>query len=652
MCVGGDGVCTPGCIGNDTDCTSSCGNGRCDSWDNRCNCPLDCGTCSGGVVNNTCAEYGCSGGACIPVYRTNCCGNKICEGSENYSCSGDCIPTCGNRICDSGETKCSCPGDCGTCSGACAGPCGSLACTVDGCVCIVRKSCCGNGVCESGESYSNCPMDCLPKEITLTVLSPKANESYMRGDGMLLKVNASIEGAPALGALVSAGGFFGKINLYDDGKHSDENASDGIYAASLVLGKNATSGQPAITFEAKRFTLRGTKTANPNINASLDALISAQAEIEKGDILDINGTISRRGIPLSGSITLTASAGTQKIFEIITELENGIFSYSYHTTLAEPAGSWKLSTNFSDEFGNTANAQSSINVIEPAATSLALVFTPFARVSYKRGEEIPITVKITSRGNPVSGARAVLRTPKNIQMQLNEIEPGTYTLYYTPPFDEPLGAWSIKVDALKSDENASYSGSVSASITLQPAQLALEFLEPAKNEFQIGEQVQIRLKALYTSGEPASAENATLLVGDETLVLAQIETGIYTANYKPAREGEIKITANISDAYGNAGSHSTSFRVSGKSPFYYLENYKTYIIAAALALVLIIAFVTFSASRMRRRNEMLKRKAELLNLKASAQDQYFNRGTLSRRAYDELVDKYDAELDRIEKDLK
>ncbi|MEW6329313.1 MAG: choice-of-anchor X domain-containing protein [Candidatus Micrarchaeota archaeon] len=646
-------MCAPGCVLNDTDCTSTCGNGKCDSWENRCNCPLDCGICSGSVINNTCAEYGCSGGACIPVYKTGCCGNKICEGSENYSCSGDCIPTCGNRICDPGEDKCSCPGDCGACSGACAGPCGSLACTVDGCVCVVKKSCCGNGACESGESYSNCPMDCLPKEITIAVLSPKAGENYMRGDEMLLKVSAAIEGAPALGASVSASGFFGKITLYDDGNHDDENASDGIYAASLVLGKNATDGTPAITFEAKRLTVKGTKAFNPSINASLSAVINAQAQTEKGDILEMSGTISRRGAALSGNITISASTGTNvKIFEITTDLEDGTFSYSYHTTLAEPAGVWRLSANFSDEFGNIGNPQLAINVIEPAATTLALALTPFARASYRRGEEISITVKITSRGAPVSGARAFLRTPKNIQMQLNEIENGTYTLYYTPPFDEPLGAWSVKVDALKSDENASYSGSASATLDIQPSQLALEFLEPTENEFQIGEQVQIKLKALYPSSEPASAENATVQIGDETLALLQIEKGIYTANYKPVREGETKITASISDSFGNSGSKSLSLRVAGKSPFYYFEKYRAYIIAVAIIVVLIVVFAYLSGSRMRKRSELLRRKAELLNLKAGAQDQYFNRGTLSRRAYDELVDKYDAELDRIEKELK
>jgi hypothetical protein len=74
---------------------STCNNdGTCDSGEDKCTCPNDCGTCSGDVPGEVCQEYSCLTGLCRPQIKYYCCGNHICEAGEDFSnCDADCAPT-------------------------------------------------------------------------------------------------------------------------------------------------------------------------------------------------------------------------------------------------------------------------------------------------------------------------------------------------------------------------------------------------------------------------------------------------------------------------------------------------------------------------------------------------------------------------------
>ncbi len=87
---------------------SNCGNERCESWENSCNCPKDCKEVSGCVDkcgNGVCDEIVCQGTGCP------------CSETEK-SCPKDCahsIPICNNDgNCKYPENAYNCPRDCGT----------------------------------------------------------------------------------------------------------------------------------------------------------------------------------------------------------------------------------------------------------------------------------------------------------------------------------------------------------------------------------------------------------------------------------------------------------------------------------------------------------------------------------------------------------
>ncbi|MFH1670041.1 MAG: hypothetical protein ABIA92_00450 [Patescibacteria group bacterium] len=101
---------------------SDCGNGKCEPWENRCNCKEDCGPCSrpcpmvsppycpdGTYIGQGENECGCKKGV-------TCCGNDECEGKEDSkNCPDDCAgggPVCGNGACEGELEQRTCPQDC------------------------------------------------------------------------------------------------------------------------------------------------------------------------------------------------------------------------------------------------------------------------------------------------------------------------------------------------------------------------------------------------------------------------------------------------------------------------------------------------------------------------------------------------------------
>lgn len=194
-----------------------CGNEKCEAEENWESCPQDCERCDDGnpctediysyetgkcsyikltglqpgcSAKVTCGSYTCKAGICQIIYKSNCCGNKVCEVEESYeTCPVDCpncddknectideydyhlqkcvntsildVICCGNTVCETGETYENCPKDCPNCDD-------DNECTKDSydyhtqkCINEIIIPCCGNGICDEGvEEYSSCPIDC------------------------------------------------------------------------------------------------------------------------------------------------------------------------------------------------------------------------------------------------------------------------------------------------------------------------------------------------------------------------------------------------------------------------------------------------------------------------------------------------------------
>jgi predicted MPP superfamily phosphohydrolase len=198
----------------DSDCNSDpactgCGNGTCESDEDQCTCPADCGAppefetnCSDGL------DEDCDGWADCSDPTGECdsdpaclCGNGTCDTGEDCGiCSIDCISggvvgVCGNGVCEpaNGEDCVSCSADCagvqtGKPSGRyCCGDgdgvnpvsCGDARCSASGFSCGTTPSpyCCGDGVCEGAEDSFNCQIDCGLPPACATKKSPCTEDS-------------------------------------------------------------------------------------------------------------------------------------------------------------------------------------------------------------------------------------------------------------------------------------------------------------------------------------------------------------------------------------------------------------------------------------------------------------------------------------------
>lgn len=164
---------------------AKCGDGKCGTGENKCNCPQDC------------KEEKCLGlGAKFlnPDPEGKCCEGLVAMVDSLYEGPGDCkypkcpcyicIP-CGDGTCGAFEHECNCPADCGVekcipeggtvplipnppkcCEGLEPIPCdypdsnGSCNPCLGGSVCAK----CGDNICGTGENLCNCPEDCKHPE--------------------------------------------------------------------------------------------------------------------------------------------------------------------------------------------------------------------------------------------------------------------------------------------------------------------------------------------------------------------------------------------------------------------------------------------------------------------------------------------------------
>jgi len=160
-------------------CTAFCGDGVCERQENTCNCPEDC-PCPEGETDTYICRDGtevpmceCSNGRwdCVTAPENQCpeqvCGNGICEGDEQETCSKDCQCGCP----DIPETVCGRNGETykNSCNALCSG---TIVRCLGECPCPV----CGDGICEGNENVDNCPDDCKEKELCgNNVIDPREN---------------------------------------------------------------------------------------------------------------------------------------------------------------------------------------------------------------------------------------------------------------------------------------------------------------------------------------------------------------------------------------------------------------------------------------------------------------------------------------------
>ncbi|MEK6958040.1 MAG: hypothetical protein AABW99_03620, partial [archaeon] len=335
---------------------------------------LNAGTCQASCTHAQC-EPGC-------VYNSDCSDENpltldVCENI------GTCTSYCANTIC---RTACSNDAACndgndktrekceyaGTCYSYCMNTelvnttisetgCRVIECTGKSCVEKEKDNCCGNGLCEQGET---CNEDC--SGVSMIVVSPGQQDYFVSGDSMNLIIQTE------KGATVTATGFFGNETLLDDGRNNDSKAGDGIFGKSIpVSAENAGTQMIAVESSIPK---RQSIFLYAKIIPRLDVRLSAeQTEIVPGDSIVVTGNVSRKGMPVQGTVLIEGfsnpdSGTSQKSAFSGGSAQSdsfGNFFYRQQTSQSLGFGALSVKASVSDALGNKGEASAQLNVITP-----------------------------------------------------------------------------------------------------------------------------------------------------------------------------------------------------------------------------------------------------------------------------------------------
>jgi len=664
------------CTDNDSTTTDSCSNpGTCNA---RCNyikvevpsCNSN-SECDDGIpeTSDYCFRPGASNSGCGNLdCNPACAANSDCDDGDDSTtdvcagqgrCTASCynLKTCGNGTIEEGETSCTCPSDAGLCGGTSGPTCTEFACIGGSCRQVVAIGCCGNKSCEFKENYSNCQIDCTPRNFELVVKGLGEGAKYLRGDTALINIGITGDGVEIKDAVVYVEGFFGKVNVYNDGRHNDGKDFDNVYGNTIPIleGYEAKKHEVKITVEFKgsKYEENGILNIDPSLGLSI---ATDKENYSLGDNINISGKLLKGTKPLQQNIDLNIVANGKLIIKKQVKPEaDGSFSFSYHTSIVEPDTGWKISAFALDGMGNFGFAEKDLNLASSKITDyLTLSLLKEIRGIYKRDEHVDIEVKLMDeKGAVVSGAKVSTVTPLGDILELEEKDAGNYAASMSVARNFPIGMHEMKINASKIDANHVYGGSLVFDFNVEGISLNVELLEPVKSSFQLGEDVIFRAKVTYPDNEPLIAPDINAFVNGKKVIMRAVDKGLYVGSYA-VDETDVKgidFSIDVDDSFGNAGSTKITVQVSGTSFIYYVKKYFNALILAGIALAIAAAILLVNLNWKVSYQNLTRKQRQVIEKIKGTQVQYFKEGSIDRRTYDAEMQKYEAELEDTKKAL-
>lgn len=514
---------------------------------------------------------------------------------------------------------------------------------------------CGNGRCDDGETLLNCAQDCLSSRLDVIVRSPEQNLKVNRGDEIQLKVSVMGEGKALAGAKVTAGGFFGRVELLDDGQHSDGAANDGTYAGTVVVPDNST-GMNLVEFETNYGGFSDLQYVAVNVIGALQLDVVVGGPYALGDAVSINGRAVASGKPAAGESLLELYPASGRLVHSEKKtFTGGGFSFSYHSTLEDELGNWTVRINVTDLHGNAGSWTGRfLMTMLPAGSYLDVEHIGPVVGVYRRGSAVSVTARVKRDGTSVSGATVLFVAPDGSAVEMKEVGSGVYGIPYRIKSTDPLGSWTIITKASLKTDSGIIEGSSSHVVSIAPSQLQIEIIRPERGEFSIGDTVEVLASVKYPDGEPMTSGQVTLVAGGSRIHMEPAISGSYVAYYTigGGREGETMLSVEADDGYSNSGSKAFMVLVKGTSVLFLLDSYKVVLIPALFALCVVLFTLVRKRFGHNRKEKLLQRKGEIMELQMKLQTAYLKEGSVDRKTFYDMGSKYDSELQKIDNELE
>jgi hypothetical protein len=198
-----------------------------------------------------------------------------------------------------------------------------------------------------------------------------------------------------------------------------------------------------------------------------------------------------------------------------------------------------------------------------SAQSLSVtISSPGSGAVFNRGESVTVTAAVSSAGSPVSGATVTATNPTGGKIALSEATtPGTYSGQYAVQAADPVGPWTISVQAINNGDVASTHTTVSISGSLVVSVAS----PPAGSMLNVGESATVKATVTYQDGSPLPpaalvsfanpSGGAVPMTVDSADSSGKTWTGTYTilASDVPADGVTWSMTASATSS-GNTGS--------------------------------------------------------------------------------------------------
>ncbi len=360
--------------------------------------------------------------------------------------------------------------------------------------------------------------------------------------------------------------------------------------------------------------------------------------LQKGQILKISGAAKE-------FVEIRATNEEREVFSYKEFLKDAnSFSYEREITFLDPKGTWRIAAKDAEqEFVNDI-------IVNPTRESeyLVVVFNSPAPTTYLRGTTIEINVKIMDAGSAVLDSMVYFWDVKGQKLKLEGKGDGTYGLPYKIPLDAKLGDWELKITAKKDREGENFGGESAVQMKIDSAPIGIEIVEPKIEEFELGQDIEFKLKLNYPNNEPVT--NAVISASANLNIIPFTEegNGIYIGKFSDIiKEQELlKVEINAKDVYENKGSVQKTLKPVGNWTNLLKENFVFYLFPAIF--IFYILSLTFKETNYFFSRSLLRsQKQRLLLLKKNLQREYYQERKIEEGYFSSKNAECDSKLNEI-----
>jgi KaiC/GvpD/RAD55 family RecA-like ATPase len=333
--------------------------------------------------------------------------------------------------------------------------------------------------------------------------------------------------------------------------------------------------------------------------------------------VSISGGARNTVYTLSLSVQKPNGTGTAMTNNQVITTDNrgngGPFQINYPNSASWTPLNGSIATNVGGVYNVAVNQTSPTNIGTVATGQFTVisqmsvvVSQPTAGTTVQRGQTVTISATVSNSAGAVSGAIVTADTPSNGLLTLPQVSStnGVYSIAYQVLMNDPLGSWTIVVQARDTSGNSGTSLPVTITITKSDLFVDAMVIYNSKGvpstSFSTGDTLYPYFRigysgltgAFLTSGQySVSVRNPSgALIANLTAVYDANRLGFYTPTgysvsaFDPGGSWTIGVSANsLNDGFGNTGPDiSTSVRIDVvTSPLGYLP----FVIGGIVALL-------------------------------------------------------------------